>query len=290
MADEILASYWTVSGLTEPAVGREWSLFGWLDRCREAATAGFVGLGLWHADIEHMLESRSLAELSKVFADAGLSCFEAEFLTDFFADPVDPARAESDRRRRLLFDTASAFGAHHIKVGNLLGMPRELDRVTEAFAELCEDAAVNTDAKVAYEFMPFDANVRSLDAALRLVEGAAQPNGGLAIDTWHMAKLGIDPAELRRLPPQYLAWVELSDGQLADMPDLGYETLNHRKLPGEGEFDMAGYVAAVRAAGYRGPWGVEVISAEQRGLPIDAEFRRAFETTAAVLRDNQGDQ
>jgi sugar phosphate isomerase/epimerase len=287
MADQILASYWTVSGPTEPAVGREWSRFDWPERCREAATAGFVGLGLWHADIEHLLESRSLAELTKIFADAGLSCFEAEFLTDFFADPADQARAQSDRRRGLLFDTAAAFGAHHIKVGNLLGRPCELDRVSEAFAELCEDAAASSDATVAYEFMPFDANVRTLDAAVRLVEGAAQPNGGLAIDTWHMAKLGISPAELHRLPPQYLTWVELSDGQLADMPDLGFETLNHRKLPGEGEFDLAGYVAAVRAAGYRGPWGVEVISAEQRGLPIDAEFRRAFETTTAVLRDNQ---
>jgi sugar phosphate isomerase/epimerase len=289
MADaEIVASYWTVAGPTEPAVGREWSLFGWPARCQEAATAGFVGLGLWHADIEHLLESYSLARLGTIFADAGLSCFEAEFLTDFFTGAADPARPESDRRRRLLFDAAAAFGAHHIKVGNLLGRPCELDRVTEAFADLCQDTAANTDARVAYEFMPFDANVRTLDAALRLVEDAAQPNGGLAIDTWHMAKLGIAPAELSRVPPRYLTWVELSDGQLADMADLGFETLNHRRLPGEGEFDLAGYVAAVRAAGYRGPWGVEVISAEQRGLPMDAEFRRAFETTAALLRDNHG--
>jgi sugar phosphate isomerase/epimerase len=288
MADAgIVALYWTVSGPTEPAIGREWSLFDWPARCHEAARAGFTGLGLWHADIEHLLERRSLAELGRVFAEAGLTCFEAEFLTDFFADPADPARAESDRRRKLLFDTAAAFNAHHIKVGNLLGRPCELDRVTEAFAELCQDTAAHTDAQVVYEFMPFDANVRTLDAALRLVEGAAQPNGGLAVDTWHLAKLGISPAELRRVPPQYLTWVELSDGQLADMPDLGYETLNHRKLPGEGEFDLAGYVAAVRAVGYRGPWGVEVISAEQRGLPIEAEFQRAFETTTAVLRDDQ---
>jgi sugar phosphate isomerase/epimerase len=243
MTDEVLASYWTVSGLTEPAVGREWSLFGWPDRCREAAKAGFAGLALWHAGIEHRLESRSLAELIKVFADAGLSCLEAEFLADFFADPADPARAESDRRRRLPF------------------------------------------AQVAYAFTPFDANVLTLDAAPHLVAVAAQPNGGLAIDTWHMAKLGITPAELRRVP-QYLAWAELSDGQLADMPDLGYETLS--QLPGEGEFDLAGYVAALRAVRYQGPWGVEVIRAKQRGLPIDAEFRHAGETTAAVLRGNQG--
>ena len=41
--------------------------------------------------------------------------------------------------------------------------------------------------------MPFDVNVRDLDSALAVVEGADAPNGGLAIDTWHMAKLGIEP-------------------------------------------------------------------------------------------------
>ena len=35
--------------------------------------------------------------------------------------------------------------------------------------------------------MPYDVNVQDLDTALRVVEGANAPNGGLAIDTWHMA-------------------------------------------------------------------------------------------------------
>jgi hypothetical protein len=35
--------------------------------------------------------------------------------------------------------------------------------------------------------------------------------------------------------------------------------------------------------------GTEIV-ALQRGLPIDAEFRRAFETTAALLRDTRSDR
>lgn len=285
MADiEMLALYWTVSGPTDILSGRQWSPFDWRDRCAQAAAVGFDGLGLWHADIEHQLQSRTLAEMSTIFADAGLTYLEAEFLTDFFVDQRDAARAESDRVRRLLFDTAAAFGAHHIKVGNLFGTPCELARLTDEFARLCQDAAAHTDAKVVYEFMPFDANVRSLDAALAIVQGAAQRNGGLAIDTWHLVKLGIIPADLHRIPPEYLSWVELSDGRLASMTDLSDETLNHRKLPGDGEFDIGGYVDACRGAGYRGPWGVEVLSAELRSLPIEEMFKRAFETTAGQLR------
>jgi hypothetical protein len=83
---DMLALYWTVSGPVEFGTGREWSQFGWPERCAEAARVGFKGLGLWHTDIEHQLETSTLAEMSKIFADAGLMYLEAEFLTDFFAD------------------------------------------------------------------------------------------------------------------------------------------------------------------------------------------------------------
>jgi sugar phosphate isomerase/epimerase len=89
---------------------------------------------------------------------------------------------------------------------------------------------------------------------------------------------------LRRIPAQYLRWVELSDGVVQSMDDLVDETVNHRRLPGEGEFDIPGYVEACRELGYDGPWGVEVLSAELRSLPIEEEFKRAYETTVAQLR------
>ncbi|HUO73159.1 MAG TPA: sugar phosphate isomerase/epimerase [Solirubrobacteraceae bacterium] len=278
---ELLALYWTVSGPVEVHVGREWSTFTWRDRCAEAARVGFKGLGLWHADIEHQLERSSLNEMREIFDDAGLTYLQVEFLADFFVPQGEPARAESDQRRRLLFETAAAFDAHHIKVGNIPGTPCELGRLTEAFVELCEDAKENTDAIVVYEFMPFDANVKTLDTALELITEAGQSNGGLAIDTWHMGKLGIAPEDLKRIPTEYLSWVELSDGQHENMDDPIDEVVNHRRLPGEGEFDIPAYVEACRQAGYEGPWGVEVLSEALRNLPIEEEFTRAYETTAA---------
>jgi sugar phosphate isomerase/epimerase len=278
---ELLALYWTVCGPADVHIGREWSTFEWRDRCAEAARVGFAGLGLWHADIEHQLERRSLREMREIFDDAGLRYLQVEFLADFFVDKREPARRESDERRRMLFDTAAAFDAHHIKVGNIPGTPCELGKLTEAFVELCEDAQQNTDATIVYEFMPFDVNVNSLETALELVTEAGQPNGGLAIDTWHMGKLGISPEDLGAIPLEYLSWVELSDGQVQNMDDLIDETVNHRQLPGEGEFDIPAYVEACRSIGYEGPWGVEVLSEALRSLPIDEEFTRAYETTAA---------
>ena len=206
---------------------------------------------------------------------------------DWFLDPTDERRRASDETRTLLFDAAAALDAHHVKVGNIPGTPCELSRLTEAYGELCADAAQRHDARVVYELMPFDVNVHDLDAALAVVEGAGAPNGGLAIDTWHMGKLGIEPDDLRRIPAPVLAWVELSDGRFESMPDPVDETVNHRELPGEGEFPIRDHVAVCRELGYDGPWGVEVLSEELRNLPIEQIFERAYEASSAQLAFEQ---
>jgi sugar phosphate isomerase/epimerase len=285
---EMVALYWTVSGPVKVHFGREWSLFDWADRCAEAAKVGFSGIGLWHADIDHQLESRSLREMRQIFDDSGLEHIELEFIMDFFMDEGTDARRESDRLRKLLFDAAAAMDAHHIKVGNIPGNPCELGKLTEAYGELCADAARHTGAKILYEFMPFDVNVDSLDKALQVVEGAAADNGGVVIDTWHMSKMGIAPDDLRRIPVHYLGWIELSDGKYEWMDDRLDEVINHRNLPGEGEFDIQGYVDACRDHGYPGPWGVEVLSEELRNNPIEVIFKRAYDSTAAFVGGVKG--
>ena len=283
MSADLLGLYWTVSGPVEVHVGREWSLFDLADRCEHASRAGFTGIGLWHADLEKVLETRSLGEVKQLLDDNGLEYLELEFLMDWFLDPDDERRSASDTVRSQLFEAAAALDAHHVKVGNIPGTPCELSQLTERYGELCADAAEKHDSRVVYEFMPFDVNVHDLDSALAVVEGVDAPNGGLAIDTWHMAKLGIEPDELRRIQPRHLGWVELSDGRYENMPDLIDETVNHRRLPGEGEFPIRDYVAACREVGYDGPWGVEVLSEELRNLPIDQIFDRAYETSMSQL-------
>jgi sugar phosphate isomerase/epimerase len=276
---DLMIAYWTSSGPVEVHVGREWSYFSWEERCAEAAKVGFSGVGLWHADLQHQLETSNLREMKEIWDANGMRHLELEFIMDWFLDEDDPARQASDEIRELLFDAAEVLEAHHIKVGNIPGTPAEISRLTEAYGELCEEAAQRTDAKIAYEFMPFDVNVNSIETVLEVVEGAGQPNGGIVIDTWHMAKLGISPDDLRRIPLEYLTWVELSDGQLDWMEDRIDEVVNHRNLPGEGEFDIRAYVEACLDHGYDQPWGVEVLSEELRNNPIDVIFSRAYDTT-----------
>ena len=278
---DLVGLYWTVSGPVEVHTGREWSLFDFRDRCAEAERVGFSGIGIWHADLEHVLERSTLREMRQILDAHGLHHLELEFLMDWFVDEGDERRRESDRMRRLLFEAAAVLGAHHIKVGNIPGTPCALPKLTESFAELCADAAHNHDALIAYEFMPFDVNVHTIEAAVEVVGGAAAPNGGIVVDTWHLAKLGFSPDDLRQIPPSLLGWVELSDGQYEDMPDPIDEVVNRRRLPGEGEFPIRDVIEVCKEIGYPGPWGVEVLSEELRNLPIEQIFDRAYETTLA---------
>jgi sugar phosphate isomerase/epimerase len=62
--------------------------------------------------------------------------------------------------------------------------------------------------------------------------------------------------------------------------------LRDRRLPGDGDFDIAGFVAAVRATGFRGPWGVEVLSAVigDLTLPDDSAARASLELAELARR------
>jgi sugar phosphate isomerase/epimerase len=281
--DDLIGLYWTTSGPVEVHFGREWSLFSLQERCEQAQRVGFKGIGLWHADLEHLLETQTLGELRQVLDEHGIEQLELEFLGDWFLDPDDERRLAADRTRALLFEAAAELPAHHIKAGNIMGTECEVPRIVEGFAELCADAARYTDAKIVYEFMPYDVQVDDIDTALAVVEGADAPNGGLAFDTWHLGKMRLEPEELRRIPPRFVSWVELSDGPYEYAEDRLDEVINRRQLPGEGEFPIAEYVAVFRELGYDGPWGVEVLSEELRKLPIEQIFDRAYETTSAQL-------
>ena len=199
-ANDLVGLYWTISGPVDVHYGREWSLFDLADRCAQAERVGFKGIGLWHADLEHILETRTLADVKTLLDDHGLEYLELEFLWEWFLDPGDERRRAAEPTKRLLFDAAADArrsphqGREHPwhavrAAAPHRGVRRALRRGGRAH-----------DAKIVYEFMPPDVNVHDLDTALALVEGAGAKNGGLVLDTWHLSKLGIAPSELATDP------------------------------------------------------------------------------------------
>ena len=74
--------------------------------------------------------------------------------------------------------------------------PADFPRMTDEFGKLCQDVAT-VDATVAIEFMPFSP-IRNIAEALQVAQGANQPNGGLMVDHWHVARGGTPIAKSPR--------------------------------------------------------------------------------------------
>jgi len=177
---------------------------------------------------------------------------------------------------------AEALGARDVKIAPEYGIEGiDLPRHVEAFADVCREASEHGTA-VALEVMPFS-NVATLDVARAIVEGAGAPNGGLLLDVWHVVRGGIPYDQVAALPPGTIVSVELADAAAEPVGSLWDDTIHHRRRPGEGAFDLPGFVAAVRASGYDGPYGVEVIGAEHRALGLADAARRAHDATIAQL-------
>ena len=130
------------------------------------------------------------------------------------------------------------------------------------FGGLAHEAAEH-GTRVALEFMPF-ANISTLASALEIVEAAGEPSGGLLLDVWHLERSGADPADVRAVPIEAVLAVELDDGSAVPVGDPYDDTCLRRLLPGEGDFRVAAFAAALIRAGWHGPWGVEIISETYR--------------------------
>ena len=98
-----------------------------------------------------------------------------------------------------------------------------------------------------------------------MVKTAGAKNGGLIIDIYQVANLGMTYEEISGIPLEYLTSVELNDGTLPGSPN---HDPSNRRFCGEGEYDIQGFINCVKNMGYNGPWGVEVISEKLAMLPL----------------------
>lgn len=279
---ELLAAYWTLAGDVWPGAPSEVSPFPLEERARAAAAAGWAGMGLVHEDLVATVARIGYTGIQRAFADHGLRHVEVEFLSDWDAPAGSAARAASDRVRADLIEAAGELGARNLKASpHLFGEPPpDVARMRDAFARLCEDARA-AGTNVVLEIMPFT-DVRTIEDGLAIVGDV--PNGGLLLDLWHVERGGLALEDVARIPPGRLLAVELDDAGPPDGEPFD-DTRFRRRLPGDGEFDVAGFLNAVETTGLAAPYlGVEIISESFRHQPLDVMARTAFEATRQVIR------
>lgn len=258
------------------------------ERCAAAAAAGFSLIGWSGREFaRYRREGWSDADMAAVVRDHGLALVEIETIAGF-ADAeagttADPARSRHAGRelREAMYAMHEAFGARYVQaVGSFTG-PLEPD-VVEAFARLCDEAAEH-GLYVALEFVPCT-NIPDAGTALRIVEEAGRANGTLCVDVWHHTRGANDMALIDAIPATRVGMIQLDDGPIVPRdPDFLTDTIRHRDLPGEGEFDITGFLRTLWRNGARAPVSVEILSDAMAALPPAEAARRMAETTHQVI-------
>jgi sugar phosphate isomerase/epimerase len=217
-------------------------------RVDAAARAGCRAVGISTRDFQRLEAEDTSTHLAALLDDRDLCLAEIDALR--LADTADAAEQEA-----VAFRIADQFSSRSLHVlGPHAGSVGDGAAV---FGALC-DRAADHGLLVGLEFLP-TTNIATAADALRIVEAADRDNGGVCVDIWHHQRGANDLDLIRSLPGEKVIDVQVSDGPLVPLvDDYEEDTRRNRVPPGDGEFDLAGFVAAIRATGATAPWALEV--------------------------------
>jgi sugar phosphate isomerase/epimerase len=172
---------------------------------------------------------------------------------------------------------AEALEAPVVNISHYQGHPVPLAEIAEAVGAVSR-AAARGGITIVLEFVP-DSGIRSIVEAQAIAAACGEPNCKILLDTWHLARSGGTIADIRALPPGAIGAFQLSDRK-EPPPGTAYVPMTGRLLPGEGEQDLGGIVAAALANSPGITLEVEVFSEELGRLSAEAAAAR----TAAAIR------
>jgi sugar phosphate isomerase/epimerase len=246
---------------------------------------------LWGRDYQEALdEGYSDSDLVILLEDHGLVVAEldpvwwwtpgaAAFSVPPELDPIDVFRFGEPE----LFRIGEVLGARSVNAADVVGGDWGVADAAASFAALCDRAAEH-GLLVHLEWLAWS-RIPDLATALAVVSLADRPNGGLNIDMWHCARTGTSAADLLALPSERVLAIQVDDGPAEAEENLIEATLHGRLLPGEGAFDLHGYLSSLRTIGVRAPVGVEVFSDDLHALGPAEAATRAAQATRALLSE-----
>ena len=253
-------------------------------RIHAAAAAGYQAIGLyigaWAALCERPAE---LERVDEALALAGLGVANIETLRGW-ASPDDDEGFQ--RREALAYEMADRWQCRFVQViGDADG---SLDDAAAGFAALC-DRAADHGLLIGLEWVPGMTNIADARTALRIVEDADRPNGGLCVDSWHLTRSTNDLDDLRRIPGEKVFATQWNDGPVVPQHGDYYEDcLANRVPPGDGEFALVDMIRILDAAGSTAPLGIEVCSTELWAGPVERAARAGADGMRRVLAGARG--
>jgi 4-hydroxyphenylpyruvate dioxygenase len=241
------------------------SLSGTLEeKLQAAAAARFDAVEIFENDF--ICFDGSARQVHALAADLGLKIALYQPFRDLEGVSDAQFRRNLDRAERK-FDVMQEMGAPLMLVcSNATREAIDDDaRAASQLRALAERAAAR-GLRIGYEALAWGTQVNTYGRAWELVSLADHPHLGLILDSYHTLAID-DPLDgIARIPGDRIFFVQLADAPRLNMDVLALSR-HFRCFPGQGELDVAAFLAEVLRAGYTGPISLEVFNDEFRASP-----------------------
>ncbi|AEB60176.1 3-dehydroshikimate dehydratase QuiC [Ectopseudomonas mendocina] len=241
------------------------SLSGTLPEKLEAiAAAGFDGVEIFENDL--LYYDGSPSEIRKRCADLGLAITLFQPFRDFEGCRRDRLQRNIDRAERK-FDLMQELGTDLVLVcSNVAADSLGDDEILTDDLRLLGERAGARGLRIGYEALAWGRHVNTYQQVWNLVRQADHPAVGVILDSFHTLSLKGDPAAIADIPGDKIFFVQMADAPILAMDVLEWSR-HFRCFPGQGEFDLAGFLAPILRSGYRGPLSLEIFNDGFRAAP-----------------------
>lgn len=244
------------------------------EQLRCARSAGFNGLSLW----QHVItEAGGASALHDAVQAHGLQVDVLESIVGWEGTDQDfnAALTQADT----LFEAALALNCKQVALCAIGPARVNQTQLVQRLTALTEKAGSN-DITLVMEFLSWGA-IPSLYQAAELMQTVDSENLKLLLDIWHWQRTGADIRTLTALPAGSIAHVQLNDAPRLAHSNTQRETMEARRLPGDGDVDFAAILDALSKQTPR--FSVEVFNDDLLHLSCNDACHRLYEATSHVL-------
>ncbi|MFJ2481186.1 3-dehydroshikimate dehydratase QuiC [Pseudomonas sp. NPDC087598] len=241
------------------------SLSGTLPEKLEAiAAAGFDGVEIFENDL--LYYDGSPREIKQMCADLGIAITLFQPFRDFEGCRRDRLARNLERAERK-FDLMQELGTDLVLVCSNASADSVGDQqiLIDDLRLLAEHAGAR-GLRIGYEALAWGRYVNTYQQVWDIVRQADHPSLGVLLDSFHALSLKGDPRAIADIPGDKIFFVQMADAPILAMDVLEWSR-HFRCFPGQGEFDLPGFLAPIIKSGYTGPLSLEIFNDGFRAAP-----------------------
>jgi len=227
------------------------------EKLASIADRGFDAAEIFENDL--LSAPQSAREIGALARELGLTISIFQPFRDFEGLPPELSERALERMRRK-FAVMDELGTDLVLLCSNCSPQAsgERSQLLDDLGRIAELAGAH-GKRIAYEALAWAPHVNDHREAWALVRDVDHPALGLCLDSFHSLARDIPSSSIGDIRADKLFMLQLADAPRLDMDLLGWSR-HFRCMPGQGDFALGDYAAAVHKIGYQGYWSLEIFN------------------------------